>query len=226
MKAVPVIALDHPTALDAARVGHDAAALATARAAGLPVGPGVVLTRMWSPDDAHTAELVWRIVSHDGAIALTVRPSPVGSSVVEPAASVHSAGELLSAAGAARDAAGPDVPVLVQADAGSDWRGVLTTDDRGTRVCEVPVGDGLRHPPNEVLARLGRLADRLAAVLGGARDFEFAVDGGRVRAVHVRRGRRRHDSWRPLPHRCLRRAARAGHVTFGRWSSHQVRSRS
>ncbi len=91
MKAVPVIALDHPAALDAARVGHDAAALATARAAGLPVGPGVVLTRMWSSDDAHTAELVWRIVSHDGAIALSVRPSPVGSSVLEPATSVHSA---------------------------------------------------------------------------------------------------------------------------------------
>jgi hypothetical protein len=186
MKAVPVIALDHPAALDAARVGHDAAALATARAAGLPVGPGVVLTRMWSPDDAQTAELVWRIVSHDGAIALSVRPSPVGSSVLEPASSVHSAVELLSAAGAARDATGPDVPVLVQADAGSDWRGVLTTDDRGTRACEVLGTDRLR-PTRQVLARLSRLADRLAAVLGGAPDFEFAVDGEHVRAVHVRR---------------------------------------
>ena len=68
MKAVPVIALDHPAALDVARVGHDAAALATARAAGLPVGPGVVLTALWRCDDAHTAELVWRIVSHDGAL--------------------------------------------------------------------------------------------------------------------------------------------------------------
>ena len=40
----PVIALDHPAALDAARVGRKAANLAAARAAGLPVAPGVVLT--------------------------------------------------------------------------------------------------------------------------------------------------------------------------------------
>ena len=35
--STPVIALDHPAAIDAARVGHEAAALAVARAAGLPV---------------------------------------------------------------------------------------------------------------------------------------------------------------------------------------------
>ena len=46
--------------------------------------------------------------------------------------------------------------------------------------------DRLR-PTREVLARLSRLADRLGAVLGGTPDFEFAVDGGHVRAVHVRR---------------------------------------
>ena len=40
----PVIALDHPAAFEAARVGRKAAALARARAAGLPVGAGVVLT--------------------------------------------------------------------------------------------------------------------------------------------------------------------------------------
>ena len=79
------------------------------------------------------------------------------------------------------------MPVLVQADTGSDWRGVLTTDGSGARVCEVFSADEVRRPTREVLARLNRLADRLAAVLGGAPDFEFAVDGGHVRAVHVRR---------------------------------------
>jgi hypothetical protein len=186
MKALPVIALDHPAALDAARVGDDAAALATARAAGLPVDGGVVLTSSWSSDDAATVELVWQIVSQDGAIALSARPSPIGSSTMEPAGPVRSAAELLSAARAARAASGSDVPVLVQADARSDWRGVLLTDARGGRVCEVLTDDVLPHLTRDVLGRLDRLADRLATVLGRPAEFEFAVAGGSVRAVHVR----------------------------------------
>ena len=74
----PVIALDHPAAFDAARVGRKAAALARARAAGLPVGSGVVLTDQWCRDDRATAPQVWRIISHDGALPLVVRPSAVG----------------------------------------------------------------------------------------------------------------------------------------------------
>jgi hypothetical protein len=186
MKALPVIALDHPAALDAARVGHDAAALATARAAGLPVVGGVVLTTSWSSDDAATVDLVWRIVSHDGAIALSARPSPIGSTTLEPSTSVHSAAGLLSAARAARATRGADVPVLVQADTRSDWRGVLLTDDRGRRVSEAIGDDVLPHLTREVLGRLDRLADRLATVLGRAADFEFAVAGGQVRVMHVR----------------------------------------
>ena len=54
-------------------------------------------------------------------------------------------------------------------------------------MCEVLEHRRAPTPTREVLARLSRLADRLAAVLGGATDFEFAVDGGHVRAVHVRR---------------------------------------
>ena len=78
MNAVPVIALDHPVACDATRVGDDAAALATARAAGLPVGRGVVLTPQWCTSDSATIDMLWRIVSHDGAMSLAVRPSLVG----------------------------------------------------------------------------------------------------------------------------------------------------
>ncbi len=89
-----------------ARVGDDAAALAAARAAGLPVGPGVVLTAGWSTGDSATAEMVWQIVSHDGAIQLTVRPSPIGAGALEPATVVGSAAELLSAAREVRAANG------------------------------------------------------------------------------------------------------------------------
>ena len=39
--------------------------------------------------------------------------------------------------------------------------------------------------PTEVLARLSRLADRLGVAFGRTPDFEFAVDGGHVRAVHL-----------------------------------------
>src|SRR3954469_11273648 len=74
----PVIALDTPAALDATRLGRKAANLAAARAAGLPVAPGVVLTADWSCDDHATALQVWRIISHDGARPLVVRPSPTG----------------------------------------------------------------------------------------------------------------------------------------------------
>ena len=131
MNAVPVIALDHPVACDAARVGDDAAALATARVAGLPVGPGVVLTPQWSVSDSATTDMLWRIVSHDGAMSLAVRPSLVGSSSLEPARVVHSATALLAAAHDLRRMSGP-VAVLVQPQLPVEWRGVLIADDGGT----------------------------------------------------------------------------------------------
>ena len=213
MNAVPVIALDHPVACDATRVGDDAAALATARAAGLPVGRGVVLTPEWSTSDAATVDMLWQIVSHDGALPLAVRPSPVGSSSLEPARVVHSATDLLEAAHTVRMVSGP-VAVLVQPVLPDEWRGVLIADDGGTngtrrrhlvhaatnggdwiaeldragRVRRVLAGQHLEHPPVEVLVRLGRLTDRVEAVLGETHDVEFAVQGGHVRALHLRSG--------------------------------------
>src|SRR3954471_6109389 len=99
----PVIALDPPPALDAARVGRKAANLAAARAAGLPVAPGVVLTADWSSDDEATALQVWRVTSLDGPPPLVVRPWAAGrerrpapgSGAVEPATVVHDGAGLL-----------------------------------------------------------------------------------------------------------------------------------
>ena len=213
MNAVPVIALDHPVARDATRVGDDAAALATARAAGLPVGRGVVLTPQWCTSDSATIDMLWRIVSHDGAMSLTVRPSLVGSSSLEPARVVHSATDLLAAAREVRMVSGP-ARRAGAARAADEWRGVLIADgggtsgmrrrhlvhaaisggdwiaevDRAGRVRRVLAGQQLDHPPVEVLARLGRLTDRLEDVLGEAHDVEFAVHAGHVRALHLRSG--------------------------------------
>jgi hypothetical protein len=131
----PVIALDHPAALDVARVGRKAADLAAARAAGLPVAPGVVLTTDWATDDEATVAQVWRITSHDGARALVVRPSAVARDrrpgaehgAVMPAtivrdldAMVHAVAELRS-----NDAT---TPVLVQPHLTGAWQGVLFAD--------------------------------------------------------------------------------------------------
>ena len=131
----PVIALDHPAALDVARVGRKAADLAAARAAGLPVAPGVVLTTDWATDDQATVAQVWRITSHDGARALVVRPSAVARDrrlgaergAVEPATIVrrprrdgHAVAELRGE--------DPTTPVLVQPHLAGAWQGVLFAD--------------------------------------------------------------------------------------------------
>ncbi len=73
--------------------------------------------------------------------------------------------------------------LLHAARSGGDWIAEL---DGAGRVRRVLAGEQLDHPPVEVLARLGRLAERLADVLGGAPDIQFAVHDGRVRALHVR----------------------------------------
>jgi pyruvate,water dikinase len=134
----PVIALDTPAALDAARVGRKAANLAAARAAGLPVAPGVVLTADWASDDQATALQVWRIISHDGARPLVVRPSgksrgsrPAPGSRAIEMGTVVSDGEGLLRAIAALRAADACVPVLVQPHVAGDWQGVLFADDAG-----------------------------------------------------------------------------------------------
>jgi pyruvate,water dikinase len=145
----PVIALDTPAALDAARVGRKAANLAAARAAGLPVAPGVVLTADWLSDDTATAVQVWRIISHDGARPLVVRPSAAGpdrrraataTGAIDAATVVDDVDAMLSAIAALRthDAA---TPVLVQPHVAGMWRGVLFADEGGSgwRACPLVV---------------------------------------------------------------------------------------
>jgi pyruvate,water dikinase len=154
----PVIALDHPAALDVARVGRKAADLAAARAAGLPAAPGVVLTSGWATDDRATAEQVWRIISHDGARPLVVRPSaierpvhgrPADDRAIEHPTVVRHAGALLTAIATLR-AGHPTLPVLVQPELRGPWKGVLFGDDaargwRARRVVVARAADG--HEP-------------------------------------------------------------------------------
>ncbi|MET0457648.1 MAG: hypothetical protein ABW195_00245, partial [Ilumatobacteraceae bacterium] len=220
-----------PAACDAARVGRKAAALAKARAAGLPVGSGVVLTTQWCHDDRATVTQVWRIISHDGVLPLVVRPSavvrdrarPADAGAIEPTVVVRDLDGFCAAVDAVRlgrDRAEANVPVLVQPHVAGTWHGVLFGDDsrpgrrrrrvvvarRGDdagatpaddewiaelddagRTRDVLSGGHLDHPPVEVLARLARLAERLAVAFDGAHDIEWAADGqGRVHLVRFR----------------------------------------
>jgi len=133
--AAPVIALDHPAALDAARVGRAAADLAAARVAGLPAAPGVVLTTDWPTDDLVTARQVWRIVSHDGGRALTVRSSnprraarSAPPQAIEPVTVVRGLDAFLAAIAEVR-ASDPVMPVLLQPVVPAAWCGVLYADE-------------------------------------------------------------------------------------------------
>ena len=221
--SAPVIALDTPAALDAARVGRKAANLAAARAAGLPVAPGVVLTADWSSDDTATAIQVWRIISHDGARSLVVRPSAAGrdrrrsaaaTGAIEAATVVDDADTMLSAISAlrARDAI---TPVLVQPHVPGVWRGVLFADDAGGgwrarplvvaaeptsidcqwvaeldhtgRVRDLLSGGDLVGPGSHLLARVARVAEKVAAAFNGPHDIEWVIaDDGRVQLLRVR----------------------------------------
>ena len=218
---VPVIALDHLAAYDVARVGRRAAILARARAAGLPVAAGVVLTSEWETGDRATALQVWRITSHDGARPLVVRPSAIGQNVrpnpeagvIEPAVVVHDGDAMLAAVDALR-AADPGVPVLLQPHLPASWRGVLYADDAAAgwrsrplvvasdgaeagewiaetdhagRVQEVLSGESAGDPPTELLARLARLAQRVAAAFDDAHDLDWISDAaGRVLLLGLR----------------------------------------
>jgi rifampicin phosphotransferase len=169
----PVIALDTPAALDAARVGRKAANLAAARAAGLPVAPGVVLTADWPCDDQATALQVWRIISHDGARPLVVRPSAngrdrrpaPGSPAIEPVTVVHDSDGLLRAIAALRTA-DAGVPVLVQPHVAGAWQGVLFADDAagGRRARPLVVAAPAGGPAwSAEIDHAGRVRDVLSA---------------------------------------------------------------
>jgi len=219
----PVIALDTPAALDAARVGRKAANLAAARAAGLPVAPGVVLTADWSSDDTATAVQVWRILSHDGARSLVVRPSAAGTDrrrsgaatgAVEAATVVHDAEAMLSAIATLR-AHNATTPVLMQPHVSGMWRGVLFADDAGGgwrarplvvaaeptaidsqwiaeldhtgRVRDILTGGDLVGPATHLLARVARIADKVARAFNSPHDIEWVIaDDGRVQLMRVR----------------------------------------
>ncbi len=219
----PVIALDTPAALDAARVGRKAANLAAARAAGLPVAPGVVLTADWSSEDTATAVQVWRIISHDGARPLVVRPSAAGTDrrrpatvtgAIEAATVVHDVDAMLSAIAALR-AHNAITPVLVQPHVSGTWRGVLFADDAGGgwrarplvvaadpssidrqwiaeldhsgRVRDIVTGGDLVGPATHLLARVARVAEKVARAFSSPHDIEWVIaDDGRVQLMRVR----------------------------------------
>ena len=189
----PVIALDHPAALDVARVGRKAANLAAARAAGLPVAAGVVLTTDWPTEDRATAAQVWRITSHDGARALVVRPSATGrerrratdASAIEPVTMVHDLAAMMAAVDALR-AEDPTMPVLLQPHLEGSWRGVLFADDSATGWRATPLvvaRDDSSSDGSEWIAELdhaGRVCDVLSAQPLGDPPAEVLVRLGRL----------------------------------------------
>src|SRR6476646_7548328 len=191
-RPAPVIALDHPAALDVARVGRKAAKPAAARASGLPVAPGVVLTTDWVTEDRATAIQVWRITSLDGARPLVVRPSAAGpdrrpaaeQGAIEPATVVHDADGALEAIIALR-AHDPTTPVLVQPYVVAAWHGVLFADDAsGWRACPIVVVRGAASD-GEWIAELdhaGRVRDVLSAEPDGGPPADVLGRLGRLAA--------------------------------------------
>ena len=96
--------------------------------------------------------------------------------------------------------------------------------DHAGRVRDVLSGEPLGDPPAEVLARLGRLADRVAAAFDGPHDLEWVADaGGRLQLLRIR------PVVRLPPRRRLRAVARpraAAPPARRRWSSSRRRRRS
>lgn len=215
---VPVAALDEARSRDPVLVGAKAAALARARAAGLPALPGFVITTdaagdfargSASPSDTNAVQAAWRRLSDDGQLPLVVR----SSSVAEDGASQSMAGMFTSVldvrgwadfVAAASDvvASAGEAPmaVLVQPFLQPAWGGVLFGAD-------------------PVTGRTDRLV--LAAVPGGPdRLVSGEVDG--VHATLSPRGRlHRHSDRLPvgLRHRRARSQlaalARRAAATFG-----------
>jgi rifampicin phosphotransferase len=93
-----VVRLDDPRARDPELVGAKAAALATAKLAGLPVLPGVVLTTAFQRGTSeHRAQLqeAWSDISHAGEVSLVVR----SSSTIEDTGASSMAGMFTSVLG-------------------------------------------------------------------------------------------------------------------------------
>ena len=213
-----VVTLDDPAALDASLVGAKAANLARARAAGLPVLPGVVLTTAWTPIDRSVAVEAWRALSADGTHRVVVRSSSTGedggsssmAGVFESVLDV--AGEpaffaaldaVLASAHAARAAGLVDasMAVLVQPMLDARWGGVLFGAD--------PVS-GRRD--RLVVAAVDGGPDAL--VSGEVDGWTAALDRrGRVR--DVRSGRDAARPPRTLLHRLARLARTAGRAYGG-----------
>jgi rifampicin phosphotransferase len=201
----PVIALDHPSAFDVARVGRKAATLAVARAAGLPVGSGVVLTVDWSRDHIGAAHQVWRIISQDGARPLVVRRSSIdrGNRAGRPLGDV---GVVRTVAGAPEFTAAIEAvhdsrtAVLVQPFAEAIWRGVMFADagrrprpvvacasaaypqrvwmaeiDQHGRTRRVLSEDVDEQPPAELLGDLARLTRRVDRTFEGHHDVDWVA---------------------------------------------------
>lgn len=214
----PVLELDDLRSQDADVAGAKAASLARARAAGLPVLPGFVITvdgaRALVTGRAHAADAfviheAWRLLSEDGRVSLVVR----SSSSHEDGASQSMAGmftSILDVRGwsrfleavheVARSGGDAPIAVLVQPFLQPAWGGVLFGAD-------------------PVTGRSDRLV--LAAVPGGP----DRLVSGQVDGVHLTlspRGRLREASEDTPPAlrsrrvlRALARLARRAHSTFG-----------
>ncbi len=95
---VGVVRLDDPRARDPELVGAKAAALATAKLAGLPVLPGIVVTtafRAARPEHQSQLRKAWADISHAGEVSLVVR----SSSTIEDSSASSMAGMFTSVLG-------------------------------------------------------------------------------------------------------------------------------
>ena len=173
-------------------------------ASGLPVGPGVVLTSDWSPDQGGVLHQVWRIISHDGARPLVVRRSPMACAarqprqpwIVGPVRAVSGAQEFTAAVEAAHD---PCNAVLVQPVADAAWRGIVFGDgpETGRRTRPVVACIAASTPDEAWVAEIdhhGRVRDVISG--GDAPAPPGRADGHAGPPVapcrsHVRRGARR-----------------------------------
>jgi phosphohistidine swiveling domain-containing protein len=157
--APTLITLDHPRAADADVTGAKASSLAAARADGLPVLPGLVVTTAWRDDQTGRRELRAEAAAMAGGETLVVRSSSTAedgdaSSMagvflslldVEPADVVDAVRQVLASAEASPLVDAP-MAVLVQPQLRPAFGGVafsadpLTGDDRITVVAAVAGG--------------------------------------------------------------------------------------
>ncbi|HEX7135881.1 MAG TPA: PEP/pyruvate-binding domain-containing protein [Iamia sp.] len=162
MDATPtptLISLDHPRAIDPAVTGAKASSLASARADGLPVLPGLVVTTTWVDDEGSRRELVAQATEMAASDTLVVRSSSTAedgdaSSMagvflseldVDPADVVEAVHRVLASAEASPLVDAP-MAVLIQPQLRPAFGGVafsadpLTGDDRISVVASVAGG--------------------------------------------------------------------------------------